>query len=249
MIGLKTEKELAAMRDAGRIAAQALQVAGEHCKAGVSTDEIDQAVNRFIVSSGATPSFLHYNGFPASACISLNDTVIHGIPSRTQILKDGDIVSVDVGAFYHGFHGDNAYTFAVGAVSNEAATLLDVTKGSLETAIKKAVVGNRIGDISFAVSEFVKPYSYGVVKEYVGHGVGEKLHESPEVPNYGIPGHGPRLLPGMVIAIEPMINQSDARVRTLDDGWTVKTLDKGLSAHFEHTIAITKDGPMILTKA
>lgn len=249
MIGLKTEKEIAAMRDAGRIAAQALQVAGEHCKAGVSTYEIDQAVNRFIVSSGATPSFLHYNGFPASACISLNDTVIHGIPSRTQVLKDGDIVSVDVGAFYHGFHGDNAYTFGVGSISDEAATLLDVTKGSLEAAIERAVVGNRIGDISFAVSEFVKPYCYGVVKEYVGHGVGEKLHESPEVPNYGIPGHGPRLLPGMVIAIEPMINQSDARVRTLDDGWTVKTLDKGLSAHFEHTIAITKDGPIILTKA
>lgn len=247
MIALKTAKELVCMKDAGRISAEALLVAGEHCKPGISTYEINRAVHDYIVAQGAVPSFLHYNGFPASACISVNDTVIHGIPSHDIILKEGDIVSVDVGALYHGYHGDNAYTFPVGKISEEAKTLLAITQKSLEAGIVSAVVGNRIGDVSHAVEETAN--GYGIVREFVGHGVGQNLHEDPEVPNYGKAGHGPRLVAGMVIAIEPMINQYGGQVESMPDGWTVKTVDGGLSAHFEHTVAITKDGPLILTKA
>lgn len=249
MIALKTAKELEQMRAAGRISAEALLVAGEHCEPGVSTKDVDNAVRKYILSQGAKPSFLHYNGFPASACISVNDTVIHGIPSKNEILKEGDVVSVDVGAYYQGFHGDNAYTFRVGQVSEEADQLLRATEQSLYEAIKLAVPGNRIGDLGHAVEQYVSQYGYGVIREYVGHGVGRELHESPEVPNYGKPGHGVRLVPGMVIAIEPMINLKGDRVKVLSDGWTVKTVSGSLSAHFEHTIAITKDVPIILTKA
>ena len=249
MIALKTARELVCMKDAGRISVEALLVAGEHCKPGVSTYEIDRAVHDYIVAQGATPSFLHYNGFPASSCISVNDTVIHGIPSRKTILKEGDIVSVDVGACYHGYHGDNAFTFSVGDISPAATGLLEITQQGLAAAIAAATVGNRIGDVSHAVETVVAPCNYGIVREFVGHGVGKQLHEEPEVPNFGKAGHGVRLVAGMVIAIEPMINQTGAQVKKMPDGWTVKTADGGLSAHFEHTVAITKDGPLVLTKA
>lgn len=248
MVSLKTVRELEIMREAGQISAQALEVAGSHCKPGVSTKEIDTAVREFILSKGATPSFLNYNGFPASACISVNDTVIHGIPSKKVILKDGDIVSVDIGAYFKGYHGDNAYTFPVGKISDEADQLLRETKNSLFEAIKAAVPGNRVGDIGNAVQTHVSQFDYGIVREYVGHGVGVKLHESPEVPNFGQSNHGVRLVAGMVIAIEPMINIKGDRVNLLTDGWTVKTASGSLSAHFENTVAITKDGPVILTK-
>lgn len=249
MIALKTARELDLMREAGAISAQALLVAGEYCKPGVSTKEIDTKVREFILSKGAKPSFLHYNGFPASACISVNDTVIHGIPSKKEILKEGDVVSVDVGAYYKGYHGDNAYTFAVGQISEQAKQLLEATEQSLYEAIKVAVPGNRIGDVSHAVENYVSKFGYGIVRQYVGHGVGANLHESPDVPNFGKPGHGVRLVPGMVIAIEPMINLKGDAVKAQPDGWTVKTVSGSYSAHFEHTIAITKDGPVILTKA
>ena len=208
---------------------------------------MDDAIRQYILSEGAKPSFLHYNGFPASACISVNDTVIHGIPTTKQVLQEGDIVSVDVGAYYNGYHGDNAFTFCVGAVSKEAKQLLETTQKSLYAAIAMAVAGNRLGDVGHAVEDTVKPFGYGIVREFVGHGVGRNLHESPEVPNYGRPGHGVHLVPGMVIAIEPMINLKGDGVHMLDDGWTVKTDSGSLAAHFEHTIAITKNGPMILT--
>lgn len=249
MVALKTARELALMREAGQISAQALEVAGQHCKPGVSTKDIDNAIHKFITSKGATPSFLNYNGFPASACISVNDTVIHGIPSKKIILKEGDIVSVDVGAFYKGYHGDNAYTFPVGEISKEAEQLLRETNQSLYKAIEVAVPGNRIGDIGNAVQQHVSQFDFGIVREFVGHGVGTQLHESPEVPNFGKSGHGVRLVAGMVIAIEPMINVKGDNVNMLSDGWTVKTASGSLSAHFEHTVAITNDGPVILTKA
>lgn len=235
------------MKDACRISAEALRVAGEAVKPGISTFEIDTIVRSYIGKQGATPSFLGYGGFPASACISVNNVVIHGIPSKDTILRDGDIVSVDVGAYYRGFHGDNAYTFPCGSISDKAQRLLDATRESLYEGIKQAQVLNRIGDIGSAVQEYVEARSYSVVRNYVGHGVGTKLHEDPSVPNYGTRGRGVKLLPGMTIAIEPMINEGTHYTRVLGDKWTVVTADGKLSAHFEHTIAITPDGPKILT--
>lgn len=235
------------MKDACRISAEALRAAGEAVKPGISTYEIDLIVRNTIEKQGATPSFLGYGGFPASACISVNNVVIHGIPSKNQILKEGDIVSVDVGAYYNGFHGDNAYTFACGKISERAQALLDATKESLYEGIKQAQVMNRIGDIGSAVQRYVEARSYSVVRKYVGHGVGANLHEDPSVPNYGTPGRGIKLLPGMTIAIEPMVNEGTHHVRVLNDKWTVKTIDGKLSAHFEHTVAVTPDGPKILT--
>jgi methionyl aminopeptidase len=235
------------MRDACRISAQALRVAGEAVKPGVSTLEIDTIVRSFIEKQGASPSFLGYGGFPASTCISVNNVVIHGIPSKDKILEEGDIVSVDVGAYYKGYHGDNAYTFPCGKISANAQALLDATRESLYEGIKQAAAFNRIGDIGNAVQRYVEARSYSVVRDYVGHGVGAKLHEDPSVPNFGTPGRGARLIPGMTIAIEPMINEGTHYVRVMGDKWTVKTLDGKLSAHFEHTIAITPDGPKILT--
>ena len=235
------------MRDACRISAQALRVAGEAVKPGVSTLEIDTIVRSFIEKQGASPSFLGYGGFPASTCISVNNVVIHGIPSKDKILEEGDIVSVDVGAYYKGYHGDNAYTFPCGKISANAQALLDATRESLYEGIKQAAAFNRIGDIGNAVQRYVETRSYSVVRDYVGHGVGAKLHEDPSVPNFGTPGRGARLIPGMTIAIEPMINEGTQYVRVMGDKWTVKTLDGKLSAHFEHTIAITPDGPKILT--
>ena len=247
MISVKSSRDLIAMKDACRISAQALQLAGEWIKPGVTTGEIDRAIRRFIEKSGAKPSFLGYGGFPASACISVNDTVIHGIPG-TRVIREGDIVSVDVGAYYNGYHGDNAATFAAGAIAPEAQALLDATRESLYEGIRAAQPGNRVGDIGAAVQRYVEARGYSVVRQYVGHGVGTDLHEDPNVPNYGTPGRGPRLLPGMTIAIEPMINMGTHEVKVLGDKWTVVTADGRLSAHFEHTIAITPDGPVILTQ-
>ena len=248
MIVLKTSRELAIMREAGRISAMALKVAGEAVEPGVSTWEIDRVARKYIESQGAVPSFLGYGGFPASACISVNNVVIHGIPSKRQIIKAGDIVSIDIGAIYEGFNGDNAYTFPCGDISPEAQRLLDATRESLYEGVKQAKAGNRLGDIGSAVQRYVEARGYSVVRDFVGHGVGAKLHEDPSVPNYGTPGRGVRLLPGMTIAIEPMVNQGRHEVQVQKDGWTTVTRDGKLSAHFEHTIAITPDGPVILTK-
>ena len=247
MVVIKTARELSKMKDACRISAEALRVAGEAVKPGVTTYEIDTIVRNYIEKQGATPSFVGYGGFPASACISVNNVVIHGIPSKKCVLREGDIVSVDVGAYYEGFHGDNAYTFPCGEVSAKAQALLDATREGLNMGIAQALVGNRIGDIGSAVQKYVEARSYSVVRDFVGHGVGAKLHEDPSVPNYGTPGRGVRLLPGMTIAIEPMINEGTFEVRVLDDKWTTVTKDGKLSAHFEHTVAITPDGPKIMT--
>ncbi len=247
MIILKTSRELAALRKAGKISQAALKLAGEAVEPGISTWEIDRLVRRYIESAKATPSFLGYQGYPASACISVNDVVIHGIPQKSQILKKGDIVSIDVGACYQGFHGDNAWTFPCGEISPEARALLDATEKSLFLGIEQARPGNRIGDIGHAVQEYVEARSYSVVREFTGHGVGADMHEDPSVPNFGKPGRGVRLTPGMVIAIEPMINMGRREIEIKPDGWTVVTRDGSLSAHFEHTIAITKEGPVILT--
>ncbi|NLC78758.1 MAG: type I methionyl aminopeptidase [Ruminococcaceae bacterium] len=248
MIVLKTARELETMKEACRISAGALRVSKDVLKAGVSTAYIDEKVREYILSQGATPSFLNYNGFPKSACISINEQVIHGIPNKKTIIQEGDIVSVDVGAAYGGYHGDNAATFGVGRVSDEAQRLMDVTRESLMEALKVAYAGNRIGDIGFAVQSYVEKNGFSVVREYVGHGVGRKLHEEPEVPNYGRPGHGARLVPGMTIAIEPMVNAGGYDVEVLDNDWTVVTEDGSLSAHFEYSIAITSGDPIILTK-
>ena len=248
MIVLRTAKEIDIMRKACQISAEALQVAGEAVKPGITTYEIDQIAYRYIKKQGAEPNFLNYNGFPATACISINDEVIHGIPSKKRVLKEGDIVSIDLGAKVNGYNGDNAATFAVGNITENAKRLCDTTKESLYKAIEQAVAGNRIGDIGFTVQSYCEERGFSVVREYTGHGIGTHLHEDPSVPNYGTAGRGQRLLPGMIIAIEPMINEGSKAVKCLPDGWTVKTLDGKLSAHFEHTVAITKGEPIILTK-
>lgn len=248
MIPVKTPAEIERMKKACRISAQALAVGGQAVKPGATTADVDKAVYNYIVSQGAKPSFKGYGGFPGSACVSLNDTVIHGIPGRGVTIKDGDIVSIDVGACIDGFHGDNAATFACGQVSDEARRLMEVTECSLYKGIEAAKAGAQVGDIGHAVQQFVEASGFSVVRDYVGHGVGQNLHESPEVPNFGRAGHGARLVPGMTLAIEPMVNEKAWQVHVLPDGWTVKTKDGGLSAHFEHTILITKDGPLILTK-
>ena len=246
MISLKSQREIEAMRKAGRITAQARALAGSMVKPGVTTKEIDKAVRDFIKSCGAKPSFLGYGGFPGSACISVNDEVIHGIPgSRT--LQEGDIVSVDVGAFIDGFHGDCAATYPCGKVSDEAMRLIAVTEQSFWEGIKFARPGCRVSDISHAVQRYVEANGCSVVREYVGHGVGAKLHEPPEVPNYGPAGHGARLQPGMTLAVEPMVNAGDAAIYVLKDGWTVKTKDGSLSAHYENSILITEGEAEVLT--
>lgn len=249
MISLKSPRDIERMRIAGQITAAARDLAGKMVRPGVSTLEIDTAVRKFIESQGAVPSFLNYNGFPGSACISVNDEVIHGIPSQKRVLKEGDIVSVDVGAYIGGYHGDCAGTFPCGQVSNEAARLIAVTEQSFWEGIKFARKGSRVSDISHAVQKYVEENGFSVVREYVGHGVGRNLHEAPEVPNYGNPGHGSRLVPGMTIAVEPMVNAGGWEVKVLPDGWTVKTADGTLAAHYENTILITSGEPEILTLA
>lgn len=234
------------MREAGRISARALELGGKAVKPGVTTAQIDKIIHDYIISTGAKPNFLHYGGFPASACISVNDVIIHGIPDH-RVIHEGDIVSIDTGAVYKGWHGDNAATFAAGKISEEAQKLMDVTKESLRLGIAAAQAGARIGDISSAIQTYAEANGFSIVREYVGHGIGNDMHEDPEVPNYGHPGRGPRLIPGMVLAIEPMINAGEPQVRQMPDGWTVKTRDGSLSAHFEYTIAITAKGPIILS--
>ena len=246
MVSIKNSRELAAMREACIISARALKLGGEAVEPGVTTEEIDRIIRKYIESQGAKPSFLGYGGYPASACISVNETVIHGIPDK-RVIKAGDIVSIDVGAYLNGFHGDNAATFGAGDISPEAAALLAATKESLYEGIAAAQAGNRVGDIGSAVQRYVEMRGYSVVRQFVGHGVGTNLHEDPSVPNFGTPGRGPRLLPGMTLAIEPMINLGGPDVKVLGDGWTTVTTDGKLSAHFEYTVAVTKDGPVILT--
>ena len=246
MIAIKNERELVLMRQACKITAAARALAGEMVRPGVSTKQIDKAVHDFIVSQGAKPSFLHYNGYPASACISVNETVIHGIPDG-RVLKEGDIVSVDVGALYKGFHGDCAATFPCGAISAQAQKLIDVTKQSFFEGIRFAKRGHRVSDISHAIQTYVESNGFSVVRSFVGHGVGAQLHEEPEVPNFGAAGRGPRMIPGMTLAIEPMVNAGTHEVRILRDGWTVVTTDGKLSAHYENTVLITDGEPEILT--
>ena len=237
------------MKHAGKITAEALLVAKEMIRPGVSTKEIDQKIRRFIESAGAVPSFLGYGGFPGSACISVNNEVIHGIPSEKKILREGDIVKVDVGARFRGYNGDSARTFPVGKVSDEALRLISVTEKSFYEAMKVAKAGARIGDIGSAIESFVISNGFSIVRDYVGHGVGASLHEDPEIPNFGTAGRGPRLYADMTVAIEPMVNAGLAGVRTLSDGWTVVTADGKLSAHYENSIAITSGDPIILTIA
>lgn len=247
MVVLKTGRELKVMREACRISAEALKLVGRAVEPGVTTAELDRIAENYIRSQGATPNFKGYQGYPATACISINNEVIHGIPSAKRKIQEGDIVSVDLGAMFEGYNGDNAATFACGSISDEAKRLMDTTRESLYEGIKAACVGGRIGDIGSAVQRYVEERGFSVVRQFVGHGIGAKLHEAPEVPNFGTPGRGIRLLPGMTLAIEPMVNVGGSEVKTLPDGWTVLTKDGSLSAHFEHTIVITPDGPQILT--
>lgn len=246
MIILKSPEEIDLMRRAGKLTAAARALAGEMVKPGVTTQEINDEVERFIRKNHAAPSFLHYQGYPASVCISVNDEVIHGIPGK-RVLKEGDIVSVDVGAYLGGFHGDCAATFACGAISAEAQSLIDATRQSFFEGIQQARVGNRVGDISAAVQAYAEARGLSIVREYVGHGVGADMHESPEIPNYGHPGRGPRLLAGMTIAVEPMVNAGSASIYQMSDGWTVRTADGKNAAHYENTILITDGEPEILT--
>ena len=247
MIQLKNADQIKIMKEAGRITGEALLVARDHVRPGISTYELDRIVRESIEKAGAKPSFLGYGGFPASACISINDEVIHGIPSKKRILEEGDIVKVDVGAFYKGFHGDSARTIAVGRVSDEARKLIEVTRDSFFAGVAALQVGNRLGDVGSAIDDLVVRNGFSTVKRYIGHGIGHELHESPDVPNYGTPGRGTRLCAGMVLAIEPMVNIGGEAVRELKDGWTVKTADGSLSAHYENTVALTGDGVINLT--
>ena len=247
MIQLKNSLQIKEMKEAGRITGEALLLAREHVREGISTYELDKLIREHIERSGAKPSFLGYGGFPASACISINDEVIHGIPSKKRILQDGDIVKVDVGAFYRGFHGDAARTIPVGKVSDEALRLISVTRKSFFDGVNALKPGGRIGDVGSAIQNTVESNGFSVVKKYIGHGVGRELHESPDVPNFGTAGRGVRLCSGMTLAIEPMVNIGGSEVIELDDGWTVKTRDGSLSAHYENTVALTSEGVMILT--
>ena len=248
MIRLKNSAQIAAMKDAGRITGEALLIARDMVRPGVSTYEIDAAIRHYIEKCGATPTFLGYGGFPASACISINDEVIHGIPSKKRILQEGDIVKIDTGATYRGYVGDSARTIPVGNVSDEAKKLIEVTRNSFWAGIDALKVGNRLGDVGSAIDTVVRENGFSTVKRYVGHGVGTDMHESPDVPNFGTPGRGIRLCAGMTIAIEPMVNVGTFEVKELPDGWTVKTLDGSLSAHYENTVALTSEGVLILTQ-
>jgi methionyl aminopeptidase len=245
MIILKTPDEIALMAKASRVVAEALEVLKSAAKPGVTTDELDRLAEAEIRSRGAVPAFKGYRNYPKTLCVSVNEQVVHGIPSK-RVLKDGDIVGLDLGAIVGGFYGDSAVTIAVGRIDEKAATLVRVTEESLSLAIRQARVGNRLSDISHAVQQHVEAAGYSVVTEFVGHGIGRQLHEEPQVPNYGKPGQGPRLQPGMVLAIEPMVNMGGSAVRVLDDRWTAVTVDGSLSAHFEHTIAIQPSGPALV---
>ncbi|ERJ12366.1 type I methionyl aminopeptidase [Haloplasma contractile] len=247
MIICKTQREIDIMREAGRIVAIAHNELKKHIKPGITTLELDQIVEDLITSHNATPSFKGYNGFPGSICVSINEELVHGIPSKRK-LKDGDIISIDIGAYYKGYHGDSAWTYPVGTISQESQRLLDVTEQSLFKGLAEAKPGNRLQDISHAIQKYAEDNGYTIVREFVGHGVGQELHEDPAIPNFGKPGKGPRLKKGMTLAIEPMVNQGERYVKMLPDNWTVITADKKLCAHFEHTIVILDDGYEILTQ-
>ncbi|AKO90816.1 type I methionyl aminopeptidase [Priestia filamentosa] len=247
MIICKTPRELEIMREAGRIVALTHQELQKHIKPGITTKELDRIAEKIIRQHDAEPSFKGYNGFTGSICASVNEELVHGIPGDRK-LNDGDIISIDIGAYYNGYHGDSAWTYAVGSVSDEAEKLLKVTEESLYKGLEKAIPGDRLSNISHAIQTYVEEHGFSVVREYVGHGVGQDLHEDPQIPHYGPPNKGPRLRTGMVLAIEPMVNAGSRYVKTLADGWTVVTQDKKYCAHFEHTIAIVEDGYEILTK-
>lgn len=246
MILIKSDSEIEIMYESGQITGGALSLAEQSVAPGMTTGELDALIEKYIKSHGARPSFKNYNGFPAAACISVNEVVVHGIPGN-RVLKEGDIVSVDVGSYYKGYHSDAARTFAVGEISDEAKKLIEVTKQSFFEGIKFALPGMRIGDIGSHVQSYAESFGFGVVREMVGHGVGRALHEAPDVPNYGREGHGIRLVEGMCIAVEPMITEGSYKIKTLPDGWTTVTADGKLAAHYENTLAITKDGPKLLT--
>ena len=248
MIQLKNSLQIEKMKLAGRITGEALLLAGEAVKEGVSTKHLDDIIRTYIEKCGAKPSFLGYGGFPGSACISINDQVIHGIPSKNVILKEGDIVKIDVGATYQGFIGDSANTFPVGQISDEASKLIKCTKESFYRGASQVKVGNRVGDIGAAIQAYCEGHGYGVIRKYTGHGVGRELHEDPSIPNYGTAGRGPRLVSGMTIAIEPMVSIGSYDVKELNDGWTVVIKDHSLSAHYEHTVALTDEGIIYLTR-
>jgi len=247
LIVRKSESELEIMREAGRVSARALRMVGDAVKPGISTAALDEIAETVIREAGGTPAFKGYHGFPATLCTSLNSQVVHGIPSEKVVLREGDVLSVDVGAIVSGYYGDNAATFPVGSVSLVARTLLDTTKSSLEAGVAQCVPGKHLYDIGAAVQAVAEAQGFGVVREYVGHGIGQAMHEDPNVPNYGKAGTGPQLEIGMVLAIEPMVNAGSFHVDALDDGWTVVTRDGSLSAHFEHTVAVTANGPLVLT--
>lgn len=248
MIVLKSKREISIMREAGRIVAQTQEELKKHIKPGISTKRLDEIAEEFIVKKGGIPSFKGYHGFPGSICTSINEVVVHGIPNKNIVLKDGDIITVDVGVIYQGYHGDGAWTFPVGNISPEVEQLLKVTEESLYKGLECAKPNNRIGDISNAIEKHIKLFGYGIVEEFTGHGIGQSLHEEPYVPNFGKPGTGPLLQPGMTICVEPMVNLGTKRVKILSDNWTTVTVDKTKSAHFEHMIVITEDGYEILTE-
>ena len=247
MIQLKNAAQIKAMREAGRITGEALLVAREHVREGVSTYELDRVIRQYIEKSGAKPSFLGLYGFPGSACISINDEVIHGIPSKKRILQEGDIVKIDLGACYKGYHGDSARTIPVGNVSDQAQKLIEVTRESFFAGVAQLQSGNRLGDVGSAIDTVVRENGFSTVRKYIGHGIGKEVHEAPDVPNYGTPGRGVRICSGMVLAIEPMVNAGTFEVRELADGWTVVTADRKLSAHYENTVALTDEGVLNLT--
>ena len=248
MIICKSQAELGVLREAGRIVAETHRLLAQAIRPGVTTAELNDIADRYIRSQKAVPSFKGYNDFPASICTSVNEQLVHGIPNADRVLQDGDIISVDVGAKFEGYHGDSAWTYPVGTISDTAAKLLQVTEASLYAGLAQAKPNARLYDISYAIQKVVEDAGFSIVREYVGHGIGTNLHEEPQIPNYGLPNRGPRLKPGMTLAIEPMVNVGERYVRTLSDNWTVVTVDGSLCAHFEHTIAITEDGCEILTK-
>lgn len=248
MITRRNEKEIELLRQAGKIVAMTHEYLKPFIKPGVSTKKLDEMAEKFIRDQGAIPSFKGYGGFPGSICASINDVLVHGIPNDKHILKEGDIISVDIGANYKGYHGDSAWTYAVGKISEEAMALMKVTEESLYKGLAQVKPGNRISDISNAIQTFVEAHGYGVPRDYTGHGVGSNLHEDPIIPNYGIAGRGPKIVSGMVMAVEPMVTLGDYHTKTLLDDWTVKTIDGKITAHYEHTIVVTDEGYEILTK-
>jgi methionyl aminopeptidase len=247
MIKLKSAREIALMREAGRIVAECHQILAEHVRPGVTTRELERLVEAHIRRRGATPSFKGYNGFPAAICVAIDDVICHGFPSNKK-LQAGQVVTFDIGAFYKGYHGDSAWSYAVGEVRPEVKKLMEVTHEALFRGIAAAKPGNRVGDISHAIQSFAEPLGYGVVRDFTGHGVGQDLHEDPQVPHFGEPGTGPLLRPGMTLAIEPMITLGTWEAKVDQDGWTARTVDGSICVQYEHTVAITEDGPVILTE-